>query len=130
MTSTLESPKHSPRTVRRAAVIRHGKPETVRAAVARVEAVARDHGVELVPAEETGELDLAVVLGGDGTMLRTLQRFLATGVPVIGVNFGRVGFLSSMPADELESGLARAFAGDYVVFELPTLEAEAGGGGR
>ena len=45
------------------------------------------------------------MLGGDGTMLRALARFLGTGVPVIGVNFGRVGFLTAIPGDELENGL-------------------------
>ncbi len=69
------------------------------------------------------DLDLAVVLGGDGTMLRALQRFLGTPVPVIGVNFGRVGFLASIQADELESGVRRVFAGEFDVLELPTLEA-------
>ena len=59
-------------------------------------------------------------------MLRALNRFLGTGVPVIGVNFGRVGFLSSIPRDELETGLARVFAGEYQVEELPTLEVEVG----
>jgi NAD+ kinase len=48
-------------------------------------------------------------------------------VPVLGVNFGRVGFLTSLRADQLEDGLARAFAGDYEVVELPTLEVEVGG---
>ncbi len=121
-------------------VITHGKPQAIGPALPRLEAVAREAGVELLFPDEEREkhglgsdhcdptdADLAVVLGGDGTMLRTLQRFLGTGVPVIGVNFGRVGFLSSMSADQLEPGLARAFAGDYVVFELPTLEAEANG---
>ena len=55
-------------------------------------------------------------------MLRALTRFLNTDVPVLGVNFGRVGFLTTMQADELEPGLERAFAGDYRVVELPTLE--------
>ena len=45
---------------------------------------------------------VAIVLGGDGTMLRALQGFLGTGVPVVGVNFGRVGFLSSIGRDDLE----------------------------
>ena len=78
---------------------------------------------------EAGDLDgadLVVVLGGDGTMLRALQRFLGTGVPVIGVNFGRVGFLTSIRPDELEAGLERVFAGEYRVFEIPTLELEVG----
>jgi NAD+ kinase len=64
------------------------------------------------------------VLGGDGTVLRALARFLGTGVPVIGVNFGRVGFLSSMGRRDLEAGIVRVFAGEYEVVELPTLEVE------
>jgi NAD+ kinase len=61
-------------------------------------------------------------------MLRALTRYLGTGVPVIGVNFGRVGFLSSMQQDDLESGIARVFAGEYDVVELATIEVEYGGG--
>jgi NAD+ kinase len=45
---------------------------------------------------------------------------------VIGVNFGRVGFLTAMRPEELESGLGRVFAGEYVVHELPTLDANVG----
>jgi NAD+ kinase len=120
-------------------VITHGKRDTIGPALARLETVARDAGVELLlPDEEVakhgrrdghGDLaaaDVAVVLGGDGTMLRALNRFLADEVPVIGVNFGRVGFLASIPAAALEAGLARVFAGDYVVVPLTTLELELG----
>ena len=82
--------------------------------------VAAEAGVELT---DDGDADLAVVLGGDGTVLRALQRFLGTGVPVIGANFGRVGFLCSLTPENLEDGLRRAFAGEYVTVELPTLEA-------
>ena len=86
---------------------------------------AEKHGLD--PNDGTGtDIDIAVVLGGDGTMLRALNRFLGTEVPVIGVNFGRVGFLSSITRDELEAGLARVFAGEYRVDELPTLEVEVG----
>jgi NAD+ kinase len=76
---------------------------------------------------EINEVDLAVVLGGDGTMLRALQRFLGTGVPVIGVNFGRVGFLASIAPTDLESGLRRAFGGEFTTSELPTLTAAVDG---
>ena len=140
MTSTLESMKHSPRAIKRATVVTHGKPQTIGPALARVAQVAREHGVELILPEEeqlkhgleaaevtSEESDIAVVLGGDGTMLRALARFLGTDVPVIGVNFGRVGFLASIPPDDIESGLARVFDGDYRVEELPTLEAEIDG---
>jgi NAD+ kinase len=66
------------------------------------------------------------VLGGDGTMLRALQRYLGTGVPALGVNFGRVGFLTSIDAADLAPGLAGAFAGGYDVVDLPTIIATTG----
>jgi len=112
--------------VERAALVTHGRTKDVSGAVARLEAVARAAGVELLPEEET-RADIAVVLGGDGTMLRALTRFLGTVVPVIGVNFGRVGYLTAIPGDELEAGIARVFAGDYRVIELPTLDVEVAG---
>jgi NAD+ kinase len=133
----------SARAVRRAAVVTHGKPDVIGPGLERLERIARERGVELVlPEEELAkhgrtdghgsplEADLAVVLGGDGTMLRALNRFLGTDVPVLGVNFGRVGFLSSIRPDELESSLARAFAGEYKVVELSTLAAEVDGDRR
>ena len=121
-------------------MITHGKPATIGPALVRLEQVAREAGVELLlPGEEVekhgvGEpehdltgADVAVVLGGDGTMLRALQRFLGTEIPVVGVNFGRVGFLASVQPNELESGLSRVFSGDYRVVHLTTLEVEVDG---
>jgi NAD+ kinase len=142
-TSTTESQPRSaePKVVRRAAVITHGKPKTIdRPALERFEHVAREAGVELVLSEEELEkhgieragqdgtdVDIAIVLGGDGTMLRALKQFLGTDVPVIGVNFGRVGFLASIREEELESGVSRVFAGDYHVILLTTLDVETDG---
>ena len=118
--------------VKRAAVVLHGRPDALGSGLARLEAVASAEGVELVVvAAETqvtpDDVDVAVVLGGDGTMLRALQRFLGMGIPVIGVNFGRVGFLSAIARDDLESGLARVFAGELEVVELATLDVEVDG---
>ena len=96
--------------VRRIAVVSHGDPEVIAGARARGSRRSRAAaGVEVV---EGDDADLAVVLGGDGTMLRALHRFLGTGVPVIGVNFGRVGFLSAMRPDAMEEGLRARFAGE------------------
>src|SRR5581483_9436106 len=72
---------------------------------------------------------LAVAVGGDGTILRTLARLLGSGVPVIGINFGRVGFLASIAPERLEDDLARVFAGEYRTIEQPTLEARLGTAG-
>jgi NAD+ kinase len=126
--------------VKRVAVVTHGRPETTGDTLERLRALAEERGIELLLADDElekhglgsddgdpAEADLAVVLGGDGTMLRALKRFLGTSVPVIGVNLGRVGFLASIGADTLEEGLVRVFGGEYEVVELPALQAEAGG---
>src|ERR671936_2240005 len=126
MSSIPGSTTQSGSRVRRAAVVTHGKPDTIGPALGRLEALAAEHGVELLFPEEEREkhdlpssdgdplaADLAVVLGGDGTMLRALTRFLGSNVPVIGVNFGRVGFLASIRPQEMETALPRVFAGDY-----------------
>jgi NAD+ kinase len=126
MSSMTGSQLPSAEPVRRVAVVSHGKPELVEEARGRLESLASAAGVEIVE-DGAAAPDLVVVLGGDGTMLRALQRHLTTGVPVLGVNFGRVGFLTSMNGPELEEGLARAFAGEYAVVELATLDVEAGG---
>jgi NAD+ kinase len=113
------------RAVRRVAVLTHAHRGAVVGALERFRAAAAKAGVDVV--EPEAEPELAVVLGGDGTMLRALKAFLRTGTPVIGVNFGSIGFLTSIPPAELESGLARAFGGDYRVVELRTLALVLGG---
>jgi NAD+ kinase len=122
MTSTSGSIKHSP--VETAAVVAHGRLD-VREAVERVRAVAEGAGVQLV--DDPAGAQLAVAVGGDGTILRTLARLLGTEVPVIGINFGRVGFLASIAPDRLEDDLARVFAGEYRTIEQPTLDAQLDG---
>ena len=140
MTSSAGStrPSAETRPVTRVAVVTHGRLQQVGDGLARLQALTRSVGVELLvsPDEaarhnlasngDTSEAELVVVLGGDGTMLRALRQFLGTGIPVLGVNFGRVGFLSSLQPEELETGLTRAFAGELEVVELPTLEMENG----
>jgi NAD+ kinase len=123
MTSTSGSSRHS-QPVDAVAVVAHGRVD-VHEAVERVRAVAKRAGAAVV--DEPADAQLAVALGGDGTILRTLAKLLGTGVPVIGVNFGRVGFLASIEPDALEDDLERVLAGGYVVLEQPTLEARLDG---
>jgi NAD+ kinase len=137
MTSTTGSQPLSPDPPRRVAVVTHGRPERIEQGLQILRRMAEETGVELLyDAEEVGkhgvasgegDPDLCVVLGGDGTVLRALARFLGTGVPVVGVNFGRVGFLTGIPREEAEDGLRRAFAGELRIVELPTLAVEVDG---
>src|SRR5512142_1317728 len=115
MTSTRGSSTHSP--VETAAVVAHGRID-VRQAVERVRGVAEQAGVELV--DEPERAQLAIAVGGDGTILRTLARLLGTGIAVIGINYGRVGFLASIAPERLEDDLGRVFGGEYRTVEQPT----------
>jgi NAD+ kinase len=123
--SNVPSPRREGVAVARAAFLTHGKAEVIGDAPDRLRSVADRCGVQIVDDEDP---DIVVVLGGDGTMLRALQRWLGTGVPCLGVNFGRVGFLTTIAGDDLEAGLERAFAGGYEVLDVPTLVGDAGAG--
>ena len=83
--------------------------------------------------EPTGPLDLAVSLGGDGTMLRTVDLVSPAGVPVLGVNLGHLGYLTAVEPDGLRDALRRFLAGDYQVEARMTLDVSVtddGGAGR
>ena len=63
------------------------------------------------------DADLAVSIGGDGTMLRTFERVAQFGVPVLGVNVGHLGYLTEFEADEAETAVDKALRGDLPVEE-------------
>jgi len=123
-----------------AGVITHRRPGETTAAVRTLIDVARarrvtlrftedeatKHGIELQPfielVPELGDdIDLCMVLGGDGTILTALRRYAGTGVPVFAVNYGEVGFLATIDPNGLEEDFARAFAGEFDTIELPTI---------
>jgi NAD+ kinase len=86
----------------------------------------RGEGVHL-DAPLDPEVDICVVLGGDGTILRALRSYAGTGVPVFAVNYGDVGFLATVEPDSIDNGLARAFAGDFDAMQLPAVVLGDGG---
>ncbi len=72
-------------------------------------------GYPLADLKEIGEqADLAVVLGGDGTMLNIARSLHTFGVPLIGINQGRLGFLTDVSADTMLETMAEILAGDYL----------------
>ena len=88
---------------------------------------ADKHGVEgcKVVADPAAEgADIAVALGGDGTMLAALREFAGTDTPVFTFNFGAVGFLATMERDEADDGIRRLVERDFETVELPTLVIE------
>jgi NAD+ kinase len=73
-------------------------------------------------------VDLCLVLGGDGTILTALREYEGTGVPVFAVNYGEVGFLATVDPDRVEDGLRRALTGDFEAMSLPAIAIYGPGG--
>jgi NAD+ kinase len=84
----------------------------------RKHGLAPGDGLEL-DAELSRDVDLCVVMGGDGTILTALREYANTGVPVFAVNFGEVGFLATLDPDGLDADFDGAFAGEFETMELP-----------
>lgn len=66
--------------------------------------------------------DMAISLGGDGTFLKAARCIGATGIPIVGINTGRLGFLADVSADEMERFFGQLHAGHYTVRERGLLE--------
>ncbi|WP_245861514.1 NAD kinase [Compostimonas suwonensis] len=67
------------------------------------------------------DIEIVIVLGGDGTILRAAELVRGTTIPLLGVNLGHVGFLAESERDDLEQAIERILAGDYEVEERMTL---------
>jgi NAD+ kinase len=76
-------------------------------------------GVVLDATIGAGAEQLCIVLGGDGTILRALQLYAGTSVPVFAINFGEIGFLATVEPEGIEDGIARAFSGRFELLRLP-----------
>src|SRR3954463_12614597 len=86
----------------------------------------------VLDAPVSDDVELCVVFGGDGTILRALRRYAGTSVPVFAVNYGEIGFLATIDPDDdgdnLAAGMERAVAGDFETLTLPALAAETPAG--
>jgi NAD+ kinase len=78
-------------------------------------------------AEVKDDVELCVVLGGDGTILRALQRYAGTGVPVFAINFGEIGFLATIEPEDIDDGIRRALEGDFELLRLPGIVVDLDG---
>jgi NAD+ kinase len=122
----------------RASVLTHRRGRDTSGALRDLLAMARERDVTLlfspdettkhdlrpgpcveVDVQDGSDVDLCIVLGGDGTILTALRRFAGTGVPVFAVNFGEIGFLATVDPEGLAEGYERALCGDYDTMEMP-----------
>jgi NAD+ kinase len=82
-----------------------------------------EHGS--IPIAEIGQrCDFAVVLGGDGTMLGIARQLAVQGVPLVGINHGRLGFITDIPLEDYAQALEPIVAGDYEEEHRSMLEGE------
>lgn len=81
-------------------------------------------GLGVTPESAVGVPDLILSLGGDGTVLAASEDAIARGVPLLGINMGRLGFLAELETDQLNR-LDALFSGDYTVAERMTLAVTA-----
>jgi NAD+ kinase len=128
-------------------VFSHTRPADTGPALRRIVELAREADVEVrLPGSEIqkhglmpGAVEapsgdallatgLAVVLGGDGTILTHLRKFAGTEVPVFAINYGAIGFLATVEPWELDDGVRRALEGEFDVMALPGLLAKIDGG--
>src|SRR5687767_8937144 len=74
--------------------------------------------------------DLIIACGGDGTLLQTAHRSRGSGVPILGINIGYLGFITSVPGQKVRSAMRRILEGDYVVSRRTTLDVEVESDGK
>ena len=121
-------------------VVAHaGRPDTVAAAMRVIDALTAAGARPVLPAEDRddlaavnphfadiavlgtevplSELELAIVLGGDGTILRAAELVRDGSAPVLGINMGHVGFLAEIDRDDMDAAVHRVIARDYEVEE-------------
>ena len=80
--------------------------------------------------EEAPGLEVLITLGGDGTIVRAVRAVASFGVPVLGVNLGRLGFLAEVEPSRTEEAILALLAGNYAVEERMMLHAELRREGR
>jgi len=120
--------------VMRFAVVYTEKRAEAKEAAWRAKQLLESRGIEvevhsaqkLVGEKLPNDINLVVALGGDGTILKTVGALSGSETPILGINFGRGGFLTEVEADMLEEALEKVVKGDYEVERIGLLRAEAG----
>jgi len=151
----LPGPEARPRSgQRRVAVMLHtGRPEAIKAAARLVDGLNRAGIVAAIPSEDLDTMapllgegaairledyqagvglgcELVVVLGGDGTILRSAEWAITSEIPLLGVNLGHVGFLAEAESSEIDSIVDRIVDCSYGVEERVTIDVTLRDGGE
>ena len=112
---------------RRIALI--GKPRSAESesSLQQLREFLRKRGCEVLPEGENAgaaKADLAIVIGGDGTMLAAARELVRHHVPLVGINQGRLGFMTDIGLNDMQSGIGAILDGKYAIEERSLLDAE------
>jgi NAD+ kinase len=78
----------------------------------------------------TTDADLIIACGGDGTLLQTAHRARGSGVPILGINIGYLGFITSVPGQKVKSAMRRIIDSDFVISRRTALDIEVEADGK
>ncbi len=98
----------------------------------RVKKCLEENGAEFFMYDETAEklssAEAAIVLGGDGTLMRSADLVKDAGIPILGINTGTLGYLTGAETDNLENALKKLISEDYKIEERMMLDVSVNGG--
>jgi NAD+ kinase len=112
-----------PTKFRRVALIGKLKTPEIEAALREMRELVQARGCEVLSEGASGA-DLAIVIGGDGSMLSAARELVRHRVPLVGINQGRVGFMTDIGHDDMQAGIGAILDGDYSIEERALLDAE------
>ncbi len=117
-------------TVERVALVT--KPDSAASAgyAERLNHWLKNHGIDLVDQKISAAIDMIIVLGGDGTLLHIADVAARFGIPVLGINFGTLGFLSDITEEEVFVGLEKILTGKISLENRLMLAAHLRGRGQ
>jgi len=112
-----------PASFRRILLIGKLRSAEIESSLSELRDFLRKRGCEVLPEGET-KADLAIVVGGDGTMLAAARELVRHRVPLVGINQGRLGFMTDIGHDHMQAGVGAILDGKYAIEERSLLEAE------
>ena len=113
-----------PAAFRRVVLIGKSPSSEVADSLDALAAFLRAEGCEVLAEADSARADLAVVIGGDGTMLAAARNLVRHKVPVVGINQGRLGFMTDIALKDMQTSVGAILAGRHTTEERTLIDAD------
>lgn len=120
--SSSNRPARPPHAVRSVVVVANPEKARARQELPRLKTWLRGRGITVLNRSEMSRCDAVITLGGDGTILAVAPEAAQAGVPVLGVNIGRLGFMTAVEVRKMYPALRRWLAGEWTMSQRLMLE--------